>query len=332
MADPVRAIDALPRIAPMLAVLGEPPADATGLAVEMKWDGYRSLAYAAGHNVRLTSRNGTPMIEAYPEVRVLSDLVAGRRVILDGEIVALDEHGYPDFGLLQQRPRTAPRGIRRAGLPPVAYYAFDLLHLDGRSLLDAPYTERRALLTDLALPGQHAIQVPPYWLDTPATLLHVAAQYDMEGIVIKKASSRYEPGRRSRSWIKVPLRRTQDVVIGGYTPGTGHRARTLGALLVGAHDQHGALRYLGHVGTGTGWTDRTLTALTTRLTTLATPSCPFADEVPRDHARDALWVRPELVGEVAFRGLTTAGRLRHPSFKGLRDDLDPRDVRASTPH
>ncbi len=329
MAEPARPIDALPHIAPMLAVLGDPPAPAPGLAVEFKWDGYRGLAYAAGHNVRLLSRNGLSLIDTYPEVRILSDLVAGRPVILDGEIVALDDHGRPDFGLLQQHARTTTQGPRRARRPPIAFYAFDLLHLDGRSLVTAPYTERRELLTELNLPGQHAVQVPPYWLDTaPDTLLRVADQYGLEGIMVKRASSRYEPGRRSRSWIKVPLKHHQEVVIGGYTRGSGRRAHTLGALLVGVHDQHGALRYAGHVGTGTGWNDRALAALTTRLEALSSPASPFADEVPRDQARHARWVRPELVGEVVSRGWTTAGRLRHPSFRGLRD-IDPHDVRAS---
>ncbi|MBW4720285.1 non-homologous end-joining DNA ligase [Saccharothrix sp. SC076] len=303
----------------MLASTGPVPSG-PGLAVEFKWDGYRALAYCAGHAIRLQSRNDLPLIGAYPEVGVLPDLLAGRAAVLDGEVVALDDRGRPDFGLLQQRSAPLARPTR------VAYFVFDLLHLDHRSLLTAPYTERRALLTALALPGEHAVQVPPYWLDTsPDTLLHVADQHGLEGIMVKRASSRYEPGRRSPAWTKVPLRRTQDVVIGGWLPGQGRRAGVLGSLLMGVYEDD-ALRYVGNVGTGTGWTERFLVDLTDRLRRLAGGN-PFDDAVPTAYARRAHWVRPELVGAVHYRAWTSDNRLRQPSFHGLRPDIDPASVR-----
>ncbi|MGW4113703.1 non-homologous end-joining DNA ligase [Actinosynnema sp. NPDC004786] len=316
-----------PVIAPMLATLGEPPTG-PGWAVEFKWDGYRGIAYCQGGRVRVLSRNQLDLTDRFPELRVLSEVVGGRTVVLDGEIVALGPDRRPSFQLLQRRTRHA-LGVRALRVAPVAYYVFDVLVVDGRPVWNRPYLERRAVLTALQLPGEHAIQVPPSFPDTePATILHVAEQHELEGIVSKRVTSRYEPGRRSPAWVKTPLRRTQEVVVGGWKPGQGRRSGTVGSLLLGAYDETG-LVYVGHV--GTGFTDQALVDMRRRLARLRRSTSPFGTPVPREFARDAQWVEPVLVGEVEFRHWTTDHRLRHPSWRGLRDDLEPADLRHPGP-
>ncbi|USX53556.1 non-homologous end-joining DNA ligase [Lentzea sp. HUAS12] len=312
-------------IRPMLATPGTAPRD-DGWAVEFKWDGYRGVAHCQGREVRLISRNDLDFMPRFPELNVLPDLLRHRTAVLDGEIVALDEHGRPNFALLQQRDKAAP-GVRelRPSRPRIAYFVFDLLHLDGRSLVSKPYDVRRAMLVDLGLPGEHAVQVPPSFPDTePEDVLRVASQYGFEGIVSKRIKSRYEPGRRSSAWVKTPFRYTQEVVIGGWRAGQGNRAGKIGSLLLGAHDEQGRLVYVGHV--GTGFSQVVLAELQGRLTRLERATSPFDVEVPREHARDARWVEPRLVGEVEFRQWTSDGRLRHPAWRGMRPDRDPVSV------
>jgi bifunctional non-homologous end joining protein LigD len=311
-------------IRPMLATLGRPPAG-DGWAVEFKWDGYRAIAYCRPDRpLRLLSRNNIDLTARFPELGVLPGLLAGKSAILDGEIVALGPDQRPDFERLQLRGRNDPDPFTLARAP-VSFYAFDLLHLDGRSLVDAPYLARRALLADLGLPGEHPVQTPPYWSDTdPATLLRVADEYGLEGIVAKRSTSRYEPGRRSRAWIKTPLRHSQEVVIGGWKPGDRGRSGRIGSILLGVHDDEG-LTYVGNV--GTGFTDRALRDLQDRLEPLGRPTSPFQTPVPREYARAARWVHPHLVGEVEYRHRTADNRLRHPAWRGLRDDKAPDDVR-----
>ncbi|WP_090045706.1 non-homologous end-joining DNA ligase [Lentzea fradiae] len=308
----------------MLASPGAPPGS-DGWAVEFKWDGYRGVAHCQGRDVRVFSRNEIDFLVRFPELGILPELLHHRTAVLDGEIVALDADGRPDFSLLQQGHGPGVRELRR-NRPRIAYFVFDLLHLDGRSLLSTPYYVRRSLLSELALPGNHAVQVPPTFMDTePADVLHVASQYGFEGIVSKRVKSAYEPGRRSPSWVKTPFRRTQEVVIGGWRVGQGNRAGRIGSLLLGAYDGEGRLVYVGHV--GTGFSREALADLQRSLTRLARESSPFDVEVPREHARDALWVSPWLVGEVEFRQWTPDGRLRHPAWRGLRADRDPDSVR-----
>lgn len=312
-------------IRPMLAVPGPPPED-EGWTVEFKWDGYRGVAHCQGRDVHVYSRNELNFLGRFPELGILPDLLRHRTAVLDGEIVALDEEGRPDFSLLQNR--SGVRELRRTR-PRIAYFVFDLLHLDDRSLLTTPYEIRRVLLAELALPGNHAVQVPPAFPDTePADVLRVASQYGFEGIVSKRSRSGYEPGRRSPSWVKTPFRYTQEVVIGGWRAGQGNRAGRIGSLLLGAHDGAGRLVYIGHV--GTGFSREVLADLQRSLDRLARSSSPFDVEVPREHARDASWVEPRIVGEVEFRQWTPDGRLRHPAWRGLRPDRDPSDVTA--PH
>jgi bifunctional non-homologous end joining protein LigD len=312
-------------VAPMLASAGVAPSG-PGWAFEFKWDGVRAIAAVAGDQLRLYSRNGNDITGGYPELAALSGLIEARRVLLDGEIVTLGAAGRPDFGLLQQRMHVRAPNPELVARVPVSYYLFDLLDLDGHTLLPQSYQQRRELLAGLDLgSGSPLIRVPPNYTDVSGgQLLEVARQHGLEGVVGKRLRSRYEPGRRSPAWIKTALFHTQEVVVGGWTAGQGHRAGTLGALLLGAHDAQGRLRYLGDV--GTGFTERMLDDLMARLTALEQPGSPFDEPVPRDHARRARWVRPELVGEVEYRAVTLDRRLRHTAWRGLRTDKDPAQV------
>jgi len=327
--EPVARHENLPDLVrPMLAVAGDIPAG-SGWASEFKWDGWRAVAYVEPGRLRLRSRNDLSLLDQFPELAVLSQVVGGRSVILDGEIVALGPDGRPDFGRLQQRRGRRPGKLTQRSAP-VAFYVFDLLHLGTRSLLDQPYLLRRKMLTDLALPGEHQVQVPPAFPDTdPATVLDVARSYHIEGCVFKRLDSRYLPGpRRSGLWIKHAFRVTQEVVICGWKPGTGRRTGLFGSLLLGVHTDQG-LEFVGHV--GTGFTDRAARELQQRLDGLARPGTPFVEPgSPRDF-REARWVQPVLVGEVEFRQwimdpTTGQRRLRHPSWARLRPDKDAADV------
>lgn len=312
-------------VAPMLAAAGAPPSG-PGWGFEFKWDGVRAIVAAAGDLVRLYSRKGNDITGGYPELGVLSSLTGGRPVLLDGEIVALDEAGRPDFGLLQRRMHVRSPGRELVAQVPTSYYVFDLLDLDGHRLLLESYQRRRELLAGLGLEGgSRWVRVPPYHTDVDGRqLLEVARQHHLEGVVGKRLSSRYEAGRRSSVWTKTALLATQEVIVGGWTTGEGRRAGTLGALLVGAHDAEGRLRYLGDV--GTGFTDRMLDDLRGRLAALRSPSSPFDEPVPREQARRAQWVSPRLVGEVEYRNLTRDRRLRHAAWRGLRADKEPAEV------
>ncbi|GAA1278475.1 hypothetical protein GCM10009609_47270 [Pseudonocardia aurantiaca] len=310
-------------VAPMLAIAGDPPTG-PGWAFEFKWDGVRAVTGVSGTAVRAQSRLGNDITTGYPELSDLVDLLDGRQALLDGELVALDASGRPDFGTLQHRMHVrepAPDLVERV---PVTYLVFDVLHLDGTSLLREPYDRRRELLEGLGLDGAR-VRVPPVNPGVSGQqLLGVAKAHRLEGVVGKRRSSRYEPGRRSTAWIKTAVLHTQEVVIGGWTAGEGRRASTIGALLLGAYDERGELRYLGHV--GTGFTEAALQHLLGELTAREQTSSPFDEDVPRLEARKARWVRPELVGEVVYRVLTAEGRLRHAAWRGLRVDKRPEDA------
>ncbi len=305
----------------MMASVGVAPGGA-GWAFEWKWDGVRAIVAATPGLVRATSRNGRDITAGYPELDVLGELV-DRPVLLDGELVTPDQHGRPNFGRLQSRMhvrRPSPALVRSA---PVLFYVFDLLHLDG-SLLAKPYMQRRELLDQLQLTGGPVNTPANHTGIAASVLLDLAGQHGLEGVVAKRLDSRYEPGRRARTWIKTPLRHTQEVIIGGWRPGEGNRAGTIGALLLGVYDETGQLRYAGDI--GTGFTDRMLRDLQAMLNTRERSTSPFDETVPREHARHAHWTEPDLVGEVEYRQWTTDGRLRHASWRGLRPDRDPREI------
>ncbi len=305
-------------VRPMLATPGPLPVG-SGWAFEFKWDGVRAVAYVRG-GLRLLTRNDLDVSGTYPELDVLGDVADG--VVLDGEIVALDR-GRPSFGRLQSRMHVADPEDDLLARVPVVYYVFDLLYAHGKPLLDRPYARRRELLDTLGL-SAGPVRVPPFFAGPHGEdVLTAARDHGLEGVVAKRAMSRYEPGRRSHSWVKVPLVRTREVVIGGWQPGNGRRKGTVGSLLLGIPGPDG-LRYVGKV--GTGFTEAALDDLHRRLTVLEQPRPPFTDQVPADHARAAHWARPELVGEVEFRTFTDEGRLRHASWRGLRPDKSPDDL------
>ncbi len=309
-------------VRPMLATPGPPPAG-PGWSVEFKWDGIRAIVAAAPDGrVRMWSRNGNDVTAAYPELvtgPTAAALGARGPVLLDGEIVALDGQGRPAFSRLAHRMHVRAPSAELVARMPVQLYVFDLPQSG------APYDERRAALDALDLSAVPHVAVPPAYADVPAAqLLEVARVHGLEGVVAKRRRSRYEPGRRSAAWVKTALTTTQEVVVGGWSPGQGRRAGTVGALVMGAYDTAGRLRYLGLV--GTGFTEAALRTLSVQLAPLATAESPFDDEVPAPDARAARWVRPELVGEVVYRVLTPDLRLRHTSWRGLRPDRDPAEV------
>ncbi|HEX3825445.1 MAG TPA: non-homologous end-joining DNA ligase [Mycobacteriales bacterium] len=318
--------DVLPsRLAPMLATTSPLPADDVDWAYEFKWDGIRAVTYVEGGQARALSRGDKDLTVGFPELGALAAALGAHRAVVDGELVAFDDAGRPSFGRLQRRLNlTSAAAVgRRAEEVEATYLAFDLLHLDGHSLLDLPYLERRARLEALDLAGD-GLTTPPVFVDAAgADVLAAAGAGGLEGVVAKRKDSRYRPGERSPDWLKVKIIKTQEVVIGGWTDGEGERAGSLGALLVGVHDESG-LRYAGKV--GTGFDARTRRDLLGRLDALATPQRPFVDPLGAAESGRAHFVRPELVGEVAFSEWTSAGHLRHPSWRGLRSEKMAREV------
>jgi len=311
-------------IRPMLCRAGELPKTARGWTCEFKWDGVRAVVYIDGGRVRIKSRNDLDMTAAYPELRALGRALGSRPAILDGEIVAFDDSNRPSFGLLQQRMhvRDAAAARRLAAKVPVSYLVFDILHLDGRSTVELPYEQRRSLLESLRLGSDHWA-TPAAYRERPRAVLDAALASGLEGVVCKRTNSPYQPGRRSEDWVKVRGFRTQEVVVGGYTPGKGSRAGGIGALIVGIPGEHG-LGYAGKV--GTGFSDADLKQLAVSLQKLRRKTSPFAGELPKAQIAGATWVRPSLVGEVRFSDWTAGGRLRQPTWRGLRPDKSPADV------
>ena len=306
------------RLVPMLARSGEIPRDQDKWSFEVKWDGVRAIAYAQPGRLRLESRNLNEITDAYPEVRGLLDELGMHEAVLDGEIVAFDERGKPSFERLQRRMHvTSPSAVRRlVASVPVVYAIFDLLYLDGHTLMERPYSLRRELLEELDLGGR-AWRVPVTHPGQGAALLKATEEQGLEGVVAKRLDGRYEPGRRSGTWVKIKNILKQELVIAGWLPGEGRRAKRIGALLVGYYDGSD-LVYAGRV--GTGFTEATLADLAARLAPLRRGVSPF-DRAPR-LPREAEFVEPRLVAEIEFRQWTQEGVLRAPSFKGLRDDKE----------
>ncbi|WP_369045483.1 ATP-dependent DNA ligase [Sinomonas sp. P10A9] len=313
-----------PPPSPMLAQAGTEGLVRDGdWAFEMKWDGIRAIVDARAEPLRLLSRNGIDQTATYPELAGLAELGPA---VLDGEIVAQDARGRPDFGLLQQRMNlVGPADVERARRSvPVRIILFDLLEYEGRDLTRLPFRERRAALELLAAGGLPAnVQLSPVFDGSIDHVLDASAEHGLEGVVAKRRGSAYEPGRRSGAWLKIKHTQTQEVVVAGWREGKGGREGTLGSLLVGIPDDDGVLRYAGRV--GSGFTDRMLAEISGRLRPLERATSPLAD-IPREDTRDAHWVTPKLVAEVRYGELTSAGRLRHPVWRGWRPDKEPKDV------
>ncbi len=306
----------------MLAGSTGMPADPTGWLFEPKWDGVRAIARAWDGKVSLASRAGNDVTAGYPELAALGPALGGHATILDGEIVAFDGKGSPSFERLQRRMHV--RGPNRSLMAevPVLYVIFDVLWLDGQLLTGEPFVERRRLL-DALDPKGPSWQVSHLLTDAPDDdMLAACRQVGLEGYVGKLASASYSVGKRSKTWTKVKCIRQRELVVGGWSEGAGGRSGQIGSLAVGWVDPSvRALRYAGQVGSGLN--DFLLRTFKERFAELATDASPFVNppKTPRLH-----FVRPEIVVEVRFTEMTTAGILRQPSLKGIRNDKDPADV------
>jgi bifunctional non-homologous end joining protein LigD len=307
-------------IPPMLATLTETLPTEGKWVYEPKLDGVRGLIYVSGGSVRIYSRNRKPLNDAYPElVDALATAVRGDAV-LDGEVVAFDDaRGVTSFARLQQRMQLRDPVRARRSQVPVYLYLFDCLYYEGVDLTGLPLLDRKAVLRDVVWYDE-PIRFTPYRTTGSAAMFREACAQGAEGIIAKRADSRYVSAR-STDWLKIKCVRQQEFVIGGYTAPQGSRER-LGALLVGYYDGK-SLRYAGKV--GTGYDRRTLEHLHRRLVPLHRTTSPFSERPAP--ANDVQWVSPKLVGQVGFSEWTSAGLLRHPRFLGLRDDKAAREVR-----
>ncbi len=320
-ADPSR--EPVPHdLKPMLATASDAlPLDQANWAFEMKWDGMRVIIVVEAGQITLTSRLGNDATSRFPELRALGDALAQTDMVLDGEIVALDDHGRPSFEQLQPRMQAGSASVSRrlAADRPTVCMVFDLLWLDGHSTCELPYRDRRALLEKLALSGP-TWQTPPTTIGDGDAVYAAAQELEMEGVVAKRLDSTYQPGRRSDAWRKVKTVKGQELVVGGWLPGAGRLDGRMGSLLVGYYED-GTLHYAGRVGSGLD--ERKRSVLEAKLAPLARDTSPF-EQTPRLPAPH--WVEPELVVEVGFQNWTSAGILRAPRYRGLRDDKDPSEV------
>jgi bifunctional non-homologous end joining protein LigD len=308
-------------VVPMMARLSDLPKKDGAYGFEVKWDGVRAIAYCEEGRVRLESRTLRDVTRQYPELAKLGRELGSRRAVLDGEIVALDEQGRPDFQRLQPRMHVVSESTirRRVSDTPVVYMLFDVLWLEGHTTMSLPYAERRKLLEGLDLEGDYW-RTPSFHAGDGEAMLKASDEQELEGVVAKRLDSRYEPGSRSGAWLKIKNKFRQELVIGGWLPGEGGRRDTLGSLAVGFYED-GKLRYAGNV--GTGFTQKTLSEVLAELRERERRDSPFEGRKPPKAVR---FVEPELVAEVEFRGWTKTRTLRQPSFKGLRDDKNARDV------
>jgi len=308
---------------PMLASRGTEVPTGPEWVHEVKWDGMRVLVEVAPTSFVVHSRNENDVTVGFPELRGLVSVAraGGHSMLLDGEVIAFAA-GIPTFSAIADRMhvRDPRRAEALSRTKPVTLVLFDLLRLDGDDLTRRPWKERLATLESLGLNGPHWQVTPTY--DDGRTLLDATAEKGLEGVVSKKRTSRYYPGRRSTDWLKFPHRDTTSYVVGGWRYETDSSTR-LGAVLVGEPTAEGLL-FRGRVGSGIA--GREGRRLQTMLEPLRTGHSPFAVTVPRVDARGAVWVRPELVVDVASLGVTTGGRLRQPSYLGVRTDLSATDL------
>ena len=302
---------------PMLATLTEELPRGEGWEFEPKWDGYRALGYVRGGEATLVSRNGNDLTQRFASVaKELPKALRTPDAVVDGEVVALDVHGKSSFSAMQQ------------GSTHLAYEVFDVLEEDGESLVDLPLTERRARLEKL-LARNPVVQLSGSFTDGDA-LFEAAEEQGLEGVMIKRTSSRYGEGKRSRDWLKIKTHGRQEFVICGYTKGQGRRSGGFGALVLGVH-RGGNWEWVGNV--GTGFREHDIEELLAKLEPLRRETSPFpvVPKMPKVKKGDVVWVEPKLVAEVEFAQWTHDGHLRAPSFQGLRDDKPAVDVRRERP-
>jgi bifunctional non-homologous end joining protein LigD len=306
--------------APMLATLAEDVPRGAGWAFEVKWDGYRAIAYVRGSETTLVSRNRNDLTSRFASVaNAVSRATKSPDCVLDGEVCALDENGKSSFSAMQQgKPGT-----------PFVYYAFDVLEVDGEPLVDLPFVERRRRLEQLLDKRNRAVRLSETFDD--GTALYAAAkQQQLEGIVAKRLEARYVPGRRTRDWLKIKTHGEQEFVIAGFTKGTGRRASSFGSLVLGYY-RGNDLVYAGNV--GTGFSAKEIDRLLDKLRPLKRSTSPFREvpKMPKVRKTDVVWVEPRLVCEVEFVEWTHDGRLRAPAYKGLREDKAAEEVRREEP-
>jgi len=305
---------------PMLATLAQEIPRGAGWVFEVKWDGYRAIADVAGSEATLTSRNGNDLTARFQNVaKELAKAVKTPDCVLDGEVCALDESGRSSFSAMQQ----AKSGT------PIVYYVFDVLEVEGEPVIDLPLVERRKRLEQLLDRRNRTIRLSETFDDGEA-LLAAAKQQQLEGVMAKRLDSRYFPGKRTRDWLKIKTHHEQEFVVAGYTKGTGRRASSFGSLVLGYYvgDQ---LVYAGNV--GTGFDSKEIERLLDALRPLRRPDAPFREvpKMPKVRKSDVIWVEPKLVVEVEFAEWTHDGRLRAPSYKGLREDKPPEEVGREEP-
>jgi len=313
-------------IYPMLATSINEPFDGPDWLFEIKWDGYRTVAFLEDGKVRLVSRNQNELTPRYPELKDLAKSVKAKTAILDGEVVALDEQGRPSFSLMQQRTGFRPGGRRAAANAdvPVLYYAFDLLYLDGYDLRQLPLEERKKKLAAILVTGD-SLRYSDHYERQGKALFEIAREKGLEGILAKKRDSIYQE-RRSSEWLKIKIRHRVECVIGGYTQPEGSRAH-FGSVVLGLYDNQGRLIHVGQA--GSGFNQRSLAELSKMLKKRETKQKPFYGEV--EALRKVAWVKPDLVAEIEYAEWTEGAsggsgpKLRAPVFLGLRDDKDPKE-------
>lgn len=311
--------DPIPRDAkPMLTTLVDEPFDDDRWLFELKWDGYRAIGVIEPGKVTLTSRTGKDLTHQFREMESLVESFRSLPIVVDGELCVLDKDGKPDFQALQAREKPLPGG-KRVKPSPVTYVVFDLIYADGRDLREQPCEERKRRLETLIVPGRN-VMYSKHVIGKGKELFALAERRGLEGIIGKVRASPYR-STRSREWVKIKAKRRQEFVIGGWTEPRGSR-KEFGALLVGYYDDDGNLHYAGHV--GTGFDEARLRDLMRRLKPLERKTSPFVD-TPKTNT-PAHWVKPELVGEIAFTEWTREGILRQPVFIALRSDKDPKSV------
>jgi len=312
-------------VRPMLAIPTEKPFDSPDWLFEIKWDGYRAVAFVTDGKLRLVSRNQNDLTAQYPELRDLPQFLKAKNAAIDGEVVAVDEQGRPSFSLMQQRTGIRHGRFRAPGRSdvPVLYYAFDLIHLDGYNLHKVDLEERKRLLASIVLPGDN-LRYSDHQVAQGRALFEIAGQQGLEGVVAKRRKSCYEE-KRSRDWLKIKITKQIECVIGGYTDPEGTRDH-FGSIVLGLYDKKTNLIHVGQA--GSGFDRKTLSDIWKLLEKLQTKTNPFSGSV--DALRKVHWVKPELVAEIKFSEWTHETneggvKMRAPVFLGLREDKSPKE-------